>query len=183
MDEHKSQVRPSASMEVDGLRSLPLPGSEPFSFDMDGPSADALLLPAHSRLSPRADDGMSIGASSLGTSLPVDEKGDSEEELNEVDDAPRASYISLESEDELPPPSTLPPSPPQAHGTRQSARQAATTAAATTGSDSEGSAVDDSTQYCYCHTGWTGEMMVSCDQCLLWFHAGQSSLCTRQLAC
>jgi hypothetical protein len=123
----------------------------------------------------------------------ADEVGDPDDEdddssLNEVDDAPRASIIHLdESDEEMQPPPALPPSPP--HATRPSSNRRAATAAtapppATTtvnvapaSEDDECDEDDepDDTAYCYCRTKWTGEMMVSCDQCLQWYHAGSSS--------
>ncbi len=204
MDEHKAQVRPSlhssmdmdpsplhATREMHAMMShdsedashalLPLNGAEPFSF-IDAPSVgDALMPSAHDALSLHSNGMMSMHVPSLSHEVEGEEEGE-EDSLNEVDDAPRATYIDLDSDEDIQPPSALPPSPPQQMQTKQSARQAAAHAAAIAaaavdealaGGESDTND-DDNATYCYCDTKWTGEMMVSCDQCLQWFHAGQS---------
>ena len=125
-----------------------------------------------------------------GSALPM-ERGDSsdEESLNEVDDAPKPTIISLDSDndEEAPQQHTHKQQQQQTQQqqatttTKQTAKQQAAAAAAAkavdggvgcSGSEDEA----DDQQYCYCRQTWSGdEIMVSCDQCLSWFHAGQPS--------
>ena len=151
-------------------------------------SSDAMTDSLNSPLS----SGVSLPLVPLGVSSPerscMDDESDADSDLNEVDDAPKHAIIPLDSEDE---------DDAHAHAVAHSNSSRANPPAAATSvhnpatvtpahvdppvenagedDDDEEEEVDDST-YCYCQQKWSGnEMMVSCDQCLQWFHAGTTA--------
>jgi len=203
--EHKAQIRPQAMMSEHGNEArLPLaavaPAPEPAPLllpTLDDATLEESLargVPSIGSTLPFAisDHVLSTGGVPLqlladedeelpdAAPAPGAEQGDEEsDDLNEVDDAPRANIIHIDSDEDMQPPAALPPSPPQTkHATRSTRRETAAAAPAPAPVEHENEEEDDEddeepddTPYCYCRTKWTGEMMVSCDQCLQWFHA------------
>lgn len=135
---------------------------------------------AHAASLPLVPLGVSSPTRSAADNDDDDEHSDAGSDLNEVDDAPKHALIQLDSEDEddarahsaLHSRRVEPPAATSVHSPAHTTPPVENVEAA---DDDEEEEVDDST-YCYCQQKWSGnEMMVSCDQCLQWFHAGQPS--------
>jgi hypothetical protein len=176
MDEHKSQLRPGSASD----QTIYVHGMSSYASELDP------MMVSGSPNEPLEPFPIPQQSTILN-----DDVDGNDSDLNEVDDAPRASFVHLESDDEMDIPIPIPPSSPLSplahqsiskHSARHAAAQAAIAANAAdeslaAGGESDDVDENDDTLYCYCQSKWTGEMMVSCDQCLQWFHAGQSAFC------
>ena len=158
-----------------GLTSGLLESSDAMTDSLNSPLSSSVSLPL-----------VPLGVSSPERSC-MDDESDADSDLNEVDDAPKHAIIPLDSEDEedahthaVAHSNNSRADPPAVASVHNSAHTAPAhvdppTENAGEENEEEEEEVDDST-YCYCQQKWSGnEMMVSCDQCLQWFHAGTTA--------